>query len=69
MGAVSTRSSVRAVLVSVGLMALLLALGPMSIAWMSAIALVVLAQKLARPCPLVDVTLALALIAFGAATI
>ena len=54
---------------TIGLMALLLALGPMSIAWMSAIALVVLAQKLARPCPLVDVTLALALIAFGAATI
>jgi predicted metal-binding membrane protein len=50
---------------SVGLMFLLLALGPMSVVWMAVVALLVLAQKLFRPKPVVDVPLAFAIIAFG----
>jgi len=50
---------------SVGLMFLLLALGPMSVVWMGIVALLVLAQKLFRPNAVVDVPLAFAIIAFG----
>ena len=50
---------------SIGLMVLLLALGAMSIGWMTAIAAVVLMQKLIPPHRIVDITLALALVAFG----
>ena len=50
---------------SIGLMALLVALGVMSIKWMAVIALVVLGQKLAGARAVIDVPLALAIIAFG----
>jgi predicted metal-binding membrane protein len=50
---------------SVGLMLVLVAVDPMSIALMCAIAVVVLAQKLLPPRPAVDVPLALAIVAFG----
>jgi predicted metal-binding membrane protein len=50
---------------SIGLMAMLLAVGVMSIAWMIAISVVVLAQKLLPPKVAIDVTLALAIIGFG----
>jgi len=56
---------VHCIVSSIGLMALLLALGPMSIAWMTAIALLVLVQKLTPPRALIDVSIALALIVFG----
>jgi predicted metal-binding membrane protein len=52
---------------SIGLMAVLVALGVMSIALMSAIAVVVLAQKLLAPHPAVDIPLALAIVALGVA--
>ena len=52
---------------SVGLMAVLVALGVMSIALMCAVAAVVLAQKLLPPRPFLDVPLALALVALGVA--
>ena len=48
---------------SAGLMLILVGAGPMSTAWMAAIALVVLAQKLLAPNRLVDVPLAGALVA------
>lgn len=51
---------------SIGLMLLLLAVGAMSIVWMSAVATLVLMQKLAPPRRTVDVALAMALVAFGA---
>ena len=51
---------------SAGLMLLLLAVGVMNIAWMSAIAAVVLVQKLTPPRKPVDATLALAIVALGA---
>jgi predicted metal-binding membrane protein len=50
---------------SVGLMLVLVAVGVMSIIWMSAIAAVVLAQKLLPPRALVDLPLALGILAFG----
>jgi predicted metal-binding membrane protein len=50
---------------SVGLMAMLVALGVMSVTWMSVIAVVVLVQKLLRPRAAVDVVLALAIAGFG----
>jgi len=50
---------------SIGLMAVLVAVGVMSITWMSVIAVVVLAQKLLPVKAAVDVPLALAIIGFG----
>jgi len=50
---------------SAGVMAVLLALAPMSIAWMAIGAAVVLAQKLLPPAPAVDVPVALAIVALG----
>jgi predicted metal-binding membrane protein len=50
---------------SLGLMAMLLALGVMSVVWMSVIAVVVLAQKLLPPRASIDVPLALAIVGFG----
>jgi predicted metal-binding membrane protein len=50
---------------SIGLMLMLVALGVMSIAWMSLIALLVLAQKLLSPMAAVDVPLALAIVGLG----
>jgi predicted metal-binding membrane protein len=50
---------------SIGLMLMLLALGVMSITWMSVIAVVVLAQKLLPARAVVDVPLALAIVGFG----
>jgi predicted metal-binding membrane protein len=50
---------------SIGLMAMLAAIGAMSVAWMSIVAAVVLAQKLLRPRAALDVPLALAIIALG----
>jgi predicted metal-binding membrane protein len=51
---------------SIGLMLLLVGVDAMSIALMCAVAVVVLAQKLLRPHPAVDVPLALAIVALGA---
>ena len=50
---------------SVGLMVVLVALGVMSLTWMGAIAGVVLAQKLLAPAAVVDVPVALGIIALG----
>lgn len=50
---------------SIGLMLLLLALGVMSLAWMSLIAVLVLLQKALPPQPAVDVPIALGIVAFG----
>jgi predicted metal-binding membrane protein len=50
---------------SIGLMLLFLALGAMSIAWMSVIAVLALVQKLAKPRPTLDCALALVIVAFG----
>jgi predicted metal-binding membrane protein len=50
---------------SVGLMAMLVALGVMSLLWMGIIAILACAQKLLPPRTAVDVPLALALIGFG----
>ena len=50
---------------SPGLMAVLLALGVMSVAWMAVVTVAVLAQKLMPPSPLVDIPLALALVGLG----
>ena len=50
---------------SIGLMLLLLAIGAMSVAWMSVIAAIVLIQKLMKPRTTLDRTLALAIVAFG----
>jgi predicted metal-binding membrane protein len=50
---------------SIGLMLMLVALGLMSVAWMSLIAIVVLAQKLLPPKAAVDVPLALAIVGLG----
>jgi predicted metal-binding membrane protein len=47
-------------------MALLLALGPMSAAWMAVVAALAAAQKLLPPTPVLDVPLALALVALAA---
>ena len=50
---------------SIGLMLMLLALGVMSIAWMSVIAAIVLAQKLLAARAVLDVPLALAIVGLG----
>jgi len=50
---------------SVGLMAVLVALGVMSITWMVVITIIVLAQKLLPPIPAVDMLLALAITGLG----
>jgi predicted metal-binding membrane protein len=50
---------------SIGLMLILVAVGVMSIAWMSVIAALILAQKLLPPKAALDVALALAIIGFG----
>jgi predicted metal-binding membrane protein len=51
---------------SAGLMLMLLALGVMNIALMVGVTAIVLAQKLLPPQPVLDATLALAIVAFGA---
>lgn len=51
---------------SIGLMLMLMALGAMSITWMSVIAAVALAQKLLPARAIVDVPLALAIVGLGA---
>ena len=53
---------------SIGLMLVLVGVDAMSIALMGVVALVVLAQKLLRPYPALDVPLALAIVALGVAT-
>ena len=50
---------------SVGLMAMLVAVGVMSVTWMSVVAILVLAQKLMPPKAAVDVPLALAIVGLG----
>jgi predicted metal-binding membrane protein len=50
---------------SVGLMAILLALGVMSVTWMAVVAAVVVAQKLLPPRPVLDVPVALAAVVLG----
>ena len=50
---------------SIGPMLVLLALGAMSFAWMSIVAVLVLCQKLFRPRTFVDVPLALAIVGLG----
>ena len=50
---------------SIGLMLMFVALGVMSITWMSVIALLVLAQKLLRPKAAIDVPLAVAIVGLG----
>jgi predicted metal-binding membrane protein len=50
---------------SIGLMLMLVALGPMSVTWMSVTAAVIAAQKLLPAKRLVDATLGLAIIGFG----
>jgi len=50
---------------SIGLMLMLVALGLMSVAWMSLIAVVVVAQKLLPPKAAVDVPLAVAIVGLG----
>lgn len=52
---------------SIGLMLVLLAVGAMSVTWMCVIAVIVVAQKLLPPRPLLDVPLALALVGLGIA--
>lgn len=52
---------------SIGLMLVLLAVGPMSLAWMAVIAVVAVAQKLLSPRAWLDVPLALALVGLGTA--
>jgi predicted metal-binding membrane protein len=54
---------------SIGLMVMLLALGAMSIAWMSVVAVLVLAQKVLPPISSIDVPLALAIVALGIVTV
>jgi predicted metal-binding membrane protein len=50
---------------SIGLMAMLVALGAMSVTWMSVTAILVLAQKLLPPKAAVDAPLALAIVGLG----
>jgi predicted metal-binding membrane protein len=50
---------------TVGLMAVLVALGVMSVPWMVVITVIVLAQKLLSPIPAVDMLLALAITGLG----
>jgi predicted metal-binding membrane protein len=50
---------------SVGLMVMLLALGVMSVAWMSVVAVLILGQKLLPPRASIDAPLGLAIVALG----
>jgi predicted metal-binding membrane protein len=50
---------------SIGLMVMLFAIGPMSVAWMAGIALLVLAQKLLPARAVIDVPLGLAIVGLG----
>jgi predicted metal-binding membrane protein len=50
---------------SIGLMAVFVALGVMSVAWMAVVAVLVAAQKLLEPRTSIDVPLALAIVALG----
>ena len=50
---------------SIGLMAMMAALGVMSVTWMAVIAGLVLGQKLVGARPVIDIPLALAIVAFG----
>jgi predicted metal-binding membrane protein len=50
---------------SIGLMAMFVALGVMSVAWMVVVAVVVLAQKLFPPSASIDVPVALAIVVLG----
>ena len=50
---------------SIGLMLMLVALGLMSVTWMSVITVLVLAQKLLPPRPAIDVPLAIAILGLG----
>jgi predicted metal-binding membrane protein len=50
---------------SIGLMLMLVALGVMSVTWMSVIAVLVLAQKVLPPRTAIDVPLALAIVGLG----
>jgi predicted metal-binding membrane protein len=50
---------------SIGLMVMLLALGVMSVAWMSVVAVLILGQKLLPPRAPIDVPLGLAIVALG----
>jgi predicted metal-binding membrane protein len=50
---------------SAGLMAMLVALGVMSVTWMAVIAVLVTAQKLLPPRAALDVPLSLAIVALG----
>jgi predicted metal-binding membrane protein len=50
---------------SVGLMVMLLALGVMSVAWMSVVAVLILGQKLLSPRASIDAPLGLAIVALG----
>jgi len=54
---------------SVGLMLVLVALGPMSVMWMAVVGGLVLVQKLVPPRAAVDVPLALAIVGLGIATV
>jgi predicted metal-binding membrane protein len=54
---------------SVGLMLVLVALGPMSVTWMAVVGGVVLAQKLLPPRAAIDVPLALGILGLGVATV
>jgi predicted metal-binding membrane protein len=51
---------------SIGLMLTLVAIGVMSVAWMSAFAVLAAAQKLLPARPFVDVPVALAIVGLGA---
>ena len=50
---------------SIGLMVMLLALGVMSVTWMSLVALLILAQKLLPPTTVIDAPQAMAIVALG----
>jgi predicted metal-binding membrane protein len=54
---------------SAGLMLALVALGPMSLTWMSAVGVVVLVQKLSPPRAAIDVPFALVVVALGLLTV
>ena len=54
---------------SVGLMLVLVALGPMSVMWMAVVGSLLLVQKLVPPRAAVDVPLALAIVGLGIATV
>jgi predicted metal-binding membrane protein len=54
---------------SIGWMAMLLALGPMSVTWMAIVALIVSFQKLAPPAPVLDGLLALGMCGLGIALV